>query len=530
MTKKRNHIELFAGCGGLSLGLESCGFGLAMANELSPMAGESFAYNLLHEDLENPELGTSTFWLHSRYPRSEMAKRLRENPFEYPKLSEKGYSDMPGDPESLEGSLVLGDIWSLNEWLGKHPDAAEALRTGFGKGGVDLVSGGPPCQSFSMAGLREKNSSKNKLPWAFAEFVGIVRPKITLLENVTGILRPFTDGGKKYYAWFEVCKAFAEKGYVPLPLHVNARFAGVAQNRPRFILIGMREDFYKKAEQNFNPTEKKLYEAPWMFYQALRNGKPADISDLPIRDLNKGEYDWFEDSFLAPLLRKKSDFVSVKDAINDLKLENPSRPSSFVREINKTFAGVLGKPRRKPLPNDDKVANTPRVARRFRIYQVFSKLGNADRRVAAAILRGTQEDLPDSIWEKLKGNKFLLESGEMGTFGKKEDLVAYLKAHETKKIVQKALLADDPAPAALSIPDDCCHYEEIRTLSVREMARIQSFPDSFVFRSKVTTGGHSRRFEVPQFTQVGNAVPALLGRALGLVIEKLLEKGEGDSN
>ena len=63
---------------------------------------------------------------------------------------------------------------------------------------------------------------------------------------------------------------------------------------------------------------------------------------------------------------------------------------------------------------------------------------------------------------------------------------------------------------------------EESTLSVREMARIQSFPDNFVFRSKVTTGGTARRFQVPQYTQVGNAVPPVLGRALGLAIKNLL--------
>jgi DNA (cytosine-5)-methyltransferase 1 len=56
------------------------------------------------------------------------------------------------------------------------------------------------------------------------------------------------------------------------------------------------------------------------------------------------------------------------------------------------------------------------------------------------------------------------------------------------------------------------------------MVRIQSFPDSFVFRSKVTSGGQMRKFEVPQYTQVGNAVPPLLGRALGLAIQNLLHR------
>ena len=55
------------------------------------------------------------------------------------------------------------------------------------------------------------------------------------------------------------------------------------------------------------------------------------------------------------------------------------------------------------------------------------------------------------------------------------------------------------------------------------MARIQSFPDNFVFRSKVTTGGKMRKFEVPQYTQVGNAVPPLLGLALGKSVAELLK-------
>jgi DNA (cytosine-5)-methyltransferase 1 len=85
------------------------------------------------------------------------------------------------------------------------------------------------------------------------------------------------------------------------------------------------------------------------------------------------------------------------------------------------------------------------------------------------------------------------------------------------------LIPHQPAPAALSIPDDACHYSDLRTLTVREMARIQSFPDNFKFLSKVTTGGQMRKFEVPQYTQVGNAVPPLLGYALGQSIKYLID-------
>lgn len=76
----------------------------------------------------------------------------------------------------------------------------------------------------------------------------------------------------------------------------------------------------------------------------------------------------------------------------------------------------------------------------------------------------------------------------------------------------------------MTIPDDLCHYSEneLRTLTVREMARFQSFPDWFEFRSKVTTGGSQRSFEVPQYTQVGNAVPPILAYELGHAIKNIL--------
>ena len=74
----------------------------------------------------------------------------------------------------------------------------------------------------------------------------------------------------------------------------------------------------------------------------------------------------------------------------------------------------------------------------------------------------------------------------------------------------------------MTIPDDYIHYEEPRTLTVREMARLQSFPDQFVFRGKVTTGGKLRKYQVPQYTQVGNAVPPLLAYAIGRQIDEAL--------
>ena len=75
-----NYIELFAGCGGLSLGLETAGFDLLFANELSPMASETFSHNLLGVDLENAPNRDKILWVSSQYGRENLNKRLRENP------------------------------------------------------------------------------------------------------------------------------------------------------------------------------------------------------------------------------------------------------------------------------------------------------------------------------------------------------------------------------------------------------------------------------------------------------------------
>ncbi len=85
------------------------------------------------------------------------------------------------------------------------------------------------------------------------------------------------------------------------------------------------------------------------------------------------------------------------------------------------------------------------------------------------------------------------------------------------------LKAEGLSPTVMTIPDDYVHYASPRALTVREMARLQSFDDSFVFQGKRSTGGNKRKFEVPQFTLVGNAVPPLMARAVALEILKNIE-------
>ena len=101
------------------------------------------------------------------------------------------------------------------------------------------------------------------------------------------------------------------------------------------------------------------------------------------------------------------------------------------------------------------------------------------------------------------------------------------KAHGLKKMAIRVLDPLNSAPTITSLPDDLLHYSEPRTLTVRENARLQSFPDWFAFKGKYTTGGHRRRNEVPRFTQVANAVPPLLAEQLGLALFRMVRRSRG---
>lgn len=94
---------------------------------------------------------------------------------------------------------------------------------------------------------------------------------------------------------------------------------------------------------------------------------------------------------------------------------------------------------------------------------------------------------------------------------------------ESDKRNYTVLKPESQSSTIMTIADDYIHYSNPRALTVREMARLQSFDDSFVFQGKRSTGGNKRKFEVPQFTLVGNAVPPLMARAIALEILKNIQ-------
>ena len=98
------------------------------------------------------------------------------------------------------------------------------------------------------------------------------------------------------------------------------------------------------------------------------------------------------------------------------------------------------------------------------------------------------------------------------------------KTFETKKSSTKLLDPKLPTPTLTTLPDDYIHYCEPRILTVREYARIQSFPDWYEFKGKYTTGGPLRKLEVPRYSQIGNAIPPLFGEIAGEALKELLSE------
>lgn len=535
MRNDYKHIELFAGCGGMSLGLDAAGFDLFMANELSPMAGETFAFNLFGENLfqlsEEKKKSENVIWIKSMFAEENLKDRLRENPFDF---SKSKHTDINSKTQ-FASKLVIGNIDHLLNFLAHNKSACHQLR----KQNIDLLSGGPPCQGFSLAGRRVKDDYKNLLPLSFAKFAGLIQPKVVLLENVKGITSPFeTDDGVKHYAWLEVAKAFSLKGFVPVCMLLNSKYFGVPQNRPRFILYAFRKDVFEKLKSRKNNTDltNAMLLNSLLFYNKVHSKRKRldeiKLTDIPLYDI-ESDPTFFDGKLLPKLRTDETEFLSAADAIGDInsakrKYKLEKMKNEYALQLAKLFKPKFENPFEE-LQNHEQRRHTYKVKARFRLYQALNNL-NGMRQDAMKVISGKCEDeeVFQKVFKAFKEEALLVASDETEIFDRPKSLNSfkeYLKQIESKKHSQRAIRNNEPAPAQMTIPDDLCHYStnELRTLTVREMARFQSFPDWFVFRSKVTTGGQQRSFEVPQYTQVGNAVPPMLAYELGKTISKLLK-------
>lgn len=541
IKRELRYVELFAGCGGMSLGLEAAGFNLAFASEISPMASETYAYNLLPNKLED------AFWIKSDYNKRAIKKRLKENPNSIkpnPHIDFKTPLDLP----NKRPFLLVGNI---STFIKKIQNSNEKeFRKHIGP--IDLLSGGPPCQSFSFAGKREVNNKRNNLFLQFARMASILRPKIVLFENVSGILRPFTNGdGTLKHAWFEIIKEFMVNNYVPACFHMNTKELGIPQQRKRFFMIALNKDLLESIRAKDSTYFKKiikLFDGPWQLYQDFheRNGNKNKIQYNKKRagsllfDSSNGS--WQEECQLLFGITPSCNYNTVKDAIDSIKnLEEKYHTGAgkYGQYLKRQFASVQPKDSQGNLQNHENRTHSDLVKARFMLLQAVTELDSETRQlyfktIKRSNLRKTSipkplvEALMDHTLGFLDNNNSMYKWGPCRVVAGESEVRSLIIKLKSKKHSQQALKPEQPAPAQVSIPDDQCHYDKKnpRTLTAREMARIQTFPDWFVFKNKPTTGGQKRSYEVPWYTQIGNAVPPLLAKVIGSNLRNLLERLE----
>ena len=389
------YIDLFAGAGGLSLGLHKAGLTGVFAVERNKDAFETLKYNLID----------------------------KKSHFEWPEwLDQKN--------------------WDILELLEKHSLELSNL-----KGNVDLVVGGPPCQGFSMAGKRQNDDVRNQLMHSYIEIVRLVQPKFLFFENVQGFTVDFKgEDTLKNYSNI-LLDELKNMGYkVECQIIMMSEF-GVPQNRKRFILFASKDKLRKS------------------FFDILTYNRDNFLKDRRLK---------------LP--------ITVSQAIDDLKFEHGVVDSQDTKNFtNGTYGKVNSSYQRLMKKNIGKksIPDSHRFAKhREETVELFERLMQASDKV----LRITPQ----------------------------MDLVKGLKKRGVTPLKEKSV-----CNTITSIPDDYIHYAEPRIMTVREHARIQSFPDEYEFKGPYTTGGERRKIDVPRYTQVANAVPPLFAEQVGNVILSL---------
>ncbi len=409
-------IDLFAGCGGLSLGLEQVGFHPLLFSELNHSAAETYIANRVGK-----------------------------------------------------GIIPWGDIYQLTD------ENLEMLKVHWryhGVDEVDLVCGGPPCQGYSGIGHRrsfkieKKDIPSNHLFQEMARVIRCVKPRIFLFENVRGLLNSkWTASGRNGEVFKAVLSEFKLiPGYCVRWQLVHAKDYGIPQNRPRVLLVGVREDFLPTAEQIRLLEEPVTVDAP----TAIRDGFLPSPSGSP--------------PSLVQLLSDLEDPDYLGKRTTEHYVHNPR--SSIQAELRTRLDGTL-------------------------------------MRKGDALTEQEYSEHADYIREKFA--HMIANGGEIPA------------RFKTKKFAQRVFPREwngtGPNITATSLPEDYVHYSQPRGPTVREWARIQTFPDWYVFRGPRTTGGRRRAGDpdagiwdrdVPRYTQIGNAVPVLLARKVGAHLAEIL--------
>lgn len=278
--------------------------------------------------------------------------------------------------------------------------------------------------------------------------------------------------------------------HITSPILLNASDYGVPQNRQRVIFLGCRND------------QEIIDCIPATVTGADKVTTAEAIGDLNFIHIgeNAADYDqeYFEDF-------KQTGLGSIKRNIQGKKVSTEDGQYGKLR----TYAEWSRMGRLNP-------ERFPHASAVYTAANCMDEVPSAKRKV----LQLANHESPNHNTEVQGRYALIRHYGSYALAKEKEPNNPLL---ETKKRNYTCLSEDRPSTTIMTIGDDYAHYGANRSLTVREMARLQSFDDSFVFQGKRSTGGEKRKLETPQFTQVGNAVPPLMAHAIALEILKRIK-------
>ena len=456
-------LELCSGCGGLSLGLKSAGFELIAHIESDPVAAETYAMNL----------GCTGDSSHQRASARDMTKVSPEQ---------------------------------LTKQFGLTTSPANSF---------DVVAAGLPCQAFARIGrskLRSidgderafKRDARASLYKRFLEYVGAVRPLVVLIENVPDILN---FGGRNVPE--EICQTLAALGYRSAYTLLNAAFYGVPQMRERLILIAIHKAL---GVDPIFPAPTHTIELP----RGYEGSRRVALKNVP----ESG-------SHFVPIpraTRRLRRAVSCREALGDLPLiyEHLGDPNEMRRrrvqnelpyrdaKTRSAYARLMREWRGFGMHQtlDGHVVRlTPRD------FAIFRRMPpGTDYPVAVRIARSI---FRERLWSRRRSRVVTPRMAEYRDLW--EDTVPPYDPGKFPNKWWKLVPSQPSRTLTAHLGKDTyshIHYDarQCRTISVREAARLQSFPDGFRFAGQMNAA----------FRQIGNAVPPLLAVAIGRVLRKML--------
>lgn len=301
-------------------------------------------------------------------------------------------------------------------------------------------------------------------------------------ECING-LKPFVLNANKEKE-FEEILSHIRLYNIETPFVALASNYGVPQNRERVLFIGCRKD------------------------QKLINNIPATVNENERVNIFEAIYDL--------------DFVGNDDERFDyekidLKAQYNGSTKKMLSLIQKRT--IDGKPNQKQGLSYSEWSRKGRLNSRFAnaknpfYVKNFEELQNTLTHLVAPLHNHKTSKQNDDVVKRLS---VILNAGDYDLAKKELKSIGL----DSEKRNYNVLKPESQSSTIMTIPDDYIHYSNPRPLTVREMARLQSFDDSFVFQGKRTTGGNDRKKTVPQYTLVGNAVPPLMAKAIALEILK----------